>query len=345
MRDFKQKRKKNREKRTKNKKRAKSQFRKKTKKVYEIIPTTISHEKKPVQCSPAVDGNTVNGVSCFTPQVLKDIKTAYNKNHSESPISSENPNKIWSILKDRLTKEKGCKTEKCWLRELKNSTLQKELEAKLFAPKQPVEWKKNPKEWLSNHDIFNVLSQYQEKYKDFKFMGPTTIDFDKRLPERNGQCVENQLCNFDLKKDISRGIRHFACVFNLDESWEDGSHWVSMYIDIPEKFIFFFDSGGASNTPPEITALVKRIQTQGMKLVPKLDFQYYSNTQNQHQKGTTECGMYSIFFVITMLTGKTPFYGDKVLSMKERIDLFLEKKIPDEVVFDYRDLYFNAGDE
>jgi len=55
--------------------------------------------------------------------------------------------------------------------------------------------------------------------------------------------------------------------------------------------------------------------------------------------------MYSIFFIITMLTGKVPFYKDRVLSMKQRIHLFLKQKIPDEVVFDYRDLYFNTVDK
>ena len=72
-----------------------------------------------------------------------------------------------------------------------------------------------------------------------------------------------------------------------------------------------------------------------------IEFEYFSNTRKQHQRGNTECGMYSIFFIVTMLTGKTPFYKNKVLSMDERIELFLKKKIPDEVVFDYRDLYFN----
>jgi hypothetical protein len=46
-----------------------------------------------------------------------------------------------------------------------------------------------------------------------------------------------------------------------------------------------------------------------------------------------------------MLTGKTPFHKDHVMSMKERLDLFLNKRIPDDVIFDYRDLYFNKPDK
>ena len=45
-----------------------------------------------------------------------------------------------------------------------------------------------------------------------------------------------------------------------------------------------------------------------------------------------------------MLTGKTPFTKEKWMSMNDRLELFLEKRIPDEVVFDYRDLYFNPNE-
>ena len=347
MRDFRIKNQRKRQKTKHKKKISKSQkyFIKRTRKNREKVPIHISHEKKEINCSPAVEGKTVNQNSCLTPQVLVSIKNEYNNNHPSALITSKNPNEIWSILKDRLRQEKKCKNERCWLSEIRDKTLQKELQEKVFAPDQPIEWKNNPDEWLSNFDIFNVVWQYQEKYPEFKFMGPTTIDFDTRLPEKNGQCVENELCNFNLKKDISEGIKHFGCVFNLDKHWQSGSHWVSIYIDIPEEIIFFFDSAGASNTPKEIDVLVERLKTQGQKLTPPVKFEYFSNTRNQHQKGNTECGMYSIFFLITMLTGKTPFYKNKVLSMDERIELFLKKKIPDEVVFDYRDLYFNKVDE
>jgi hypothetical protein len=318
-------------------------FRKKSRKELPKISPKISHEKREINCSPLVEGKTVNKSSCLTPELLVNIKNKYNNHHPGSLITSNNPQEIWTLLKQRFAKEKRCNNERCWLSEIGDKKRETELAEKVFAPDQPPEWRNNPDEWLSNFDIFNVLWQYQEKYPDFKFMGPTTIDFDTRLPEKNGQCVENTLCNFNLKKDISEGIQHFGCVFNLDKHWQSGSHWVSIYIDIPEKIIFFFDSAGASNTPNEIHDLVDRVKEQGVHLNPPIEFEYFSNTRNQHQKGNTECGMYSIFFIITMLTGKTPFYKNKVLSMDERIELFLKKKIPDEVVFDYRDLYFNPS--
>jgi len=332
--------------RTKNRRNKKVKYsrkkRKQTRKYREEISKTISHEIKPMNCSPVVDGKTPVKKSCLTPDILVKIKNEYNKDHPNNEIESKDPREIWNTLNNRLTKEKECKNEKCWLSEIDDIRLRKEIETHIFAPEQPPEWKTNPDEWLSNYDIFNVIRQYEETYPDFKFMGPTTIDFDTRLPEKNNQCVEHSLCEFDLKEDIEKGIQHFACVFNLDKHYQSGSHWVSIFIDIPEKVIIYFDSAGATNIPKEINILVKRLQKQASELDEPFSFRYYNNGRLRHQNGGTECGMYAIFFIITMLTGKTPFYKKRVLSMKQRLDLFLKKKIPDEVVFDYRDLYFNS---
>jgi hypothetical protein len=305
-----------------------------------IFKTTLSI--KPMNCSPAVNGKTPIENSCLTPDILIKIKNEYNKDHPFNMILTKDPREIWKILNERLIKEKGCKKEKCWLDQIDDNNLRNQIQEFIFAPEQPKEWQNNPDEWLSNYDIFNVIRQYEDTYKDFKFMGPTTIDFDTRLPEKNNECVENEICEFDLKKDIKKGIEHFACVFNLDKRNQSGSHWVSMFIDIPEKIIVYFDSAGARDIPDEIDNLVKRIQYQAANdLDIPFQFEYLCNSKVKHQQGGTECGMYAIFFIITMLTGKTPFMKDKQMNMKERLELFLEKRIPDEVVFDYRDLYFN----
>jgi hypothetical protein len=305
------------------------------------ISINISHKIKPMNCSPVVDGKTPIKNSCLTPDILVKIKNEYNKDHPIERIESKDPIEIWNILNVRLKREKNCKKEKCWLNEIDDRKLRKEIEEYIFAPEQPAEWNTNPDEWLSNYDIFNVIRQYQDTYKDFKFMGPTTIDFDTRLPEKKNHCVEDALCEFDLKKSIKNGFKYFACVFNLDKHYESGSHWVSMYINIPEKVIIYFDSAGATNIPNEIDDLVERLQKQASELDNPIKFKYLNNNKLIHQRGGSECGMYAIFFIITMLTGKTPFTKEKKMSMNERLDLFLKKRIPDEVVFDYRDLYFN----
>jgi len=301
------------------------------------VPT---HPISQINCSPAVKGKTVSEKSCLTLKILVDIKNKYNENHPNNRIISKDPREIWTELHNRLSTE-GCKREDCWLKELDNKTLQKQIKEHIFAPTMPPEWASKPNDWLSNYDIFNVLSQYEETYPNFKLMGPTTMDFDTILPEKNNKCVEEEICRFQLKSDMKEGFRKFACVVNLDKHWQSGSHWVTLYIDIDHRIIFYFDSAGTYRTPSEIVKLVKRIKKQGMELSPPIHFKYYTNGNLHHQTGDTECGMYSIFFVITMLTGKTPFHKERVMSIQERLDLFLKTRIPDKVIFDYRDLYFN----
>lgn len=296
-------------------------------------------EFKKMNCAPGVKGKTVNDMSCFTPDVLIRIKEHYNKTHPNNKITSKDPREIWDHLKTNLS----CEKEKCWLKEIKDPVMSKNIEKIVFAPEQPPEWKSNPDEWLSNYDIFNVIRQYQDTHKDFVFMGPTTIDFDTKLPEREGQCVENQICNFELEKYLAKGKTKFGIVFNLDKHTESGSHWVSLFFDTNEKIIIFFDSTGAG-VPREVKSLMERILEQGkhVKSGP-IHFEKYDNARINHQKGNTECGMYSLFFIITFLTRETP-NSNKKLSKKECLDLFLKQRIPDKVVFDYRDLYFNKTD-
>ena len=303
------------------------------------VPT---HQIKQMNCSPAVKGKSIGENSCLTPDILLKIKNKYNEDHPESMIVSKDPRVIWTDLNTRLSAE-GCKKEDCWLKELDDESLRQNIEKHIFAPDMPPEWKTNPDEWLSNFDIENVLRQYEETYPEFKLMGPTTMDFDTKLKERGNRCVEEEICKFHLKTDMAKGLKQFACVVNLDKHWQSGSHWVSLYVDTDAKIIVYFDSAGSFRTPKEILNLVERIKKQGKEL--SIDFEFHTNGNLHHQTGNTECGMYSIFFIITMLTGKTPFHKDKVLTIQERLDLFIKQRIPDKVIFDYRDLYFNIPDQ
>jgi thymidylate synthase ThyX len=111
-----------------------------------------------------------------------------------------------------------------------------------------------------------------------------------------------------------------------------------MFIDIKEHFIFFFDSA-ANKTPIEMKRLVKRIMDQGKQLKKPIYFKYYENYPLEHQMGNTECGMYSLFFTITMITGKTD--DVKFNKRQEKIDFFKKHRIPDKYVEDLRSRYFN----
>lgn len=306
---------------------------------------------KRMNCSPAVKSNNI-GVkgSCLPGKALLDIRDQYNADHPNTPIETADHVKLWHELKTRLT---SCDSEYCWIKTIKNEQHSKQLE-NAFSPKQPDDWKKNPVEWLSNFDMMEVLEQYEHAYPNFRFFVPTSIDFD----EKNGgdQCVSEELCNIDLRELVNSGKNKLGMIFNLSKSTEPGSHWVSLFVDYSRKsfpFIFYLDSGNTKydRIPVEIMRLIGRIREQGASLGIK--FQLRKNLV-KHQKLNTECGMYSLFMIITMLTEETECQIAKTCSkkmekrnevkkrsVKELLHLFQKEPIPDKYVEKYRKIYFN----
>lgn len=140
---------------------------------------------------------------------------------------------------------------------------------------------------------------------------------------------------------------------------ENGQPWSDC-----TAYCFFFDSAG-NEAPEEIQTLIKRLQEEwkatGEKWAKGREMYYDCNqrTKGDHQQGDTECGMYSLFFIITMLTGEC---GGGVKAAKEekvcrvnlsteqsRVDYFQGKAkaghggrlmIPDEFMVKLRKHYF-----
>ena len=75
-------------------------------------------------------------------------------------------------------------------------------------------------------------------------------------------------------------------------------------------------------------------------MTPKYKLTYYENKKMEHQLQNNECGMYSLFFIITLLIKEKD--GAK-LTTEETVDLFLGKKgrISDKKMNGLRDDYFN----
>jgi hypothetical protein len=305
-----------------------------------------------MNCAPIVRGKTINNFSCFTKDIIIKLKDSYNKHHPSQPITETSPSKLWGILKQKMS---YCSKESCWLDILDNPQDKKKIEKYLFAPKKPAEWKRNPREWLSTIEILEVLDQYQKAFPEFLLIGPTTIDFDTKI---GGVCVCPELCNFSLQKCVDLGKRKFGIVYNLDNSNGRGTHWVSHFIDLDDKFQFYFNSSG-SKIPPEIKAFVDRVDKQSGDMGIQLEFyEMFSDESGrpsiEHQMQNTECGMYCLFFIITMLLGETDTkVGNgkdaiingkkrKFRNKKEKIEFFKrEARIPDNHVAKYRDTLFN----
>jgi len=295
-----------------------------------------------MNCNPAVKNNTPIKESCFTPDVLNLIKNTYNEYNPSSKIMKTNPIDIWNELKERLS---TCKKEDCWLKELKDDNIKNKLLTQIFAPYQPKEWKKNRSAWLSNFDISDVLRQYEKSDKNFKIIGPTPIDFDSRPDDMNGQCVWEDLCGFSLTRFMKKykDKTKIGIVFNLDRHDQRGSHWVSMFVDLEDKFVFYFDSAG-DKIKPEIASLANNIIKQASELQQPIVLEFHQNYPVEHQMGNNECGMYSLFFIVTMLTNKIDEQDNKKVfnNYKDKIEFFKKERITDSYMNKYRNIFFNV---
>lgn len=271
-----------------------------------------------LNCAPS--SNSVGGYTCYSDIKLNLIKEMWNKRHPDKIIETNNPRKIWNFLKHQLINI--CDNEKCWLRqEFMKQGLDKELLHYTFAPEQPTTWKKNPTEWLSTLEIHKVLNQWEHKYNDFLFLGASPINYDTLLDDN--KCVWDDLCNFNLKRELNNGKYKFGVIFNLDPHYKEGSHWVSLFINVKKREINYFDSYGIA---PEknIRKFINNIILQGKKL--NINFKLNINNK-RHQFSDSECGMYSIYFIIKMLKGTSFKY-------------FINKRIKDNTMIKLRSKYF-----
>jgi len=278
---------------------------------------------KKINCSPKPKGE-LNDFTCYTNKSLIRLRDHWNARHPDVKINSNSPKEIHRQLSEHLNGI--CNNEACWLKQKDEfGQLESDL-ADSFAPESPPEWKKNPNEWLSSVDIMKVMKQYEKAYKCFDFMGPTPINFDTK--KLYGECVWEELCKFDLEKLIKKGKTKIGIIFNTDPDSKPGQHWISMFINIKKKKIFFFDSTG-DPPPREVTVLIKRIKEQGLALKKPINFEIDSNEGIEHQYGNTECGIYSIYFIVHMLEDKLTEHYIKTHILK------------DEYMQEFRHIYFN----
>ena len=299
-----------------------------------------------MNCNPGTKNLKVVNNSCYTESALNEIKEAYNANHKIDSIVSTEPKEIWTDLRNRL---KHCSKEDCWLDEIKEKDTRRQLDEIIFAPDRPNEWDKNPVAWLSNYDIAAVLRQYERSNPEFKLLGPSAIDYDSKID--GDKCVWDDLCRLSLEKLMGRGKRKLGVVFNLDKHYQNGSHWVSMFIDLDKNTIFYYDSA-VNSVPREVSRLKKEILTQGKQLTPPIHFNYIQNDYS-HQTTNTECGMYCLFFIITWLTQKAHksvldkshdgmVGGKRVkVTFEELIEMFTKPGINDQMMMRFRNIYFN----
>lgn len=254
--------------------------------------------------------------SCFSLKSLKLIAENYNKSNSDKIEISDDKNALVKSLEKKLNNK--CNDQTCWLRlDFVKAIEDQDILENTFRPQGP----EKRYEWLSTGDINDVVSQYQLKDKSFLFLGAVPADFEE-LPILG---INNLNFN-ELQKE---GKDKIGLVINLDEHDKSGSHWVGLYADLKKGQVYYFDSFAKKpykRTRKFINKIVKHIykskfnssikinkileEIKGgkssddkiMKNINNLDVRY--NTK-QHQFNNSECGVYSINFIVRLVGGET----------------------------------------
>ena len=257
--------------------------------------------------------NATKEYSCYDKQTLLKLRNMWNARHPDVKIKSSRPKTIWKQLRDY--QRNTCNIESCWLDQsyVKHNIHSKQMDT-IFAPSLPSQLKKDPDTWLTSIDLEKAMKDYEKKYSNFCFIGPSPLDYDTKLS--SGECVWDELCNFDLRTHINNGIKTIGVIFNLDKHYEVGSHWVAVIIDLRHWNVCFFCSYG-SKPETEHTRFMETVKSQAKEYYGKTMKECYN--PHRYQKYTTnECGIYCMYVIIQIIKGKR-FYD--VVGKTKKKDL------------------------
>jgi hypothetical protein len=300
-----------------------------------------------LHCNVNKNDTRKNRETCYTDNFIIQLKDAYNKNididnsngngnyngngtvrkytlKNRKKITAINIDDIIVDLKSNLL----CSDERCWLQELHLNHIEEDkIISNFFLPHRPDTWIKKENTWVNNEDISQFMNAIQLSHKRYKFIGPSCINYNTLLYDNEYVC--NELHYFNLQSLIQQKYNNIGIIFNTCLYNQPGKHWVALFIDIENTFIFYFDSLGKS-MHKNIQSFIENVshQAKAQNIIMKL----HTNAQHIHQKSNTECGMYCMYFLYTMIKSKNT-------SMKIRH--FKYDNITDDIVFKLRKTYYN----
>tara|TARA_B100002051_G_C16733851_1_gene639913 strand:+ start:1980 stop:2498 length:519 start_codon:yes stop_codon:yes gene_type:complete len=172
------------------------------------------------------------------------------------------------------------------------------------------------------------MRQYETKYPSFAYLGASPVDFDAKPRDGSEKCVWVRLCDLSIARELAKKKTRMAVILNADPHYKDGSHWMTLFINLNDRYLFYFDSTG-DPMPRQVKKLVKRLQAEGAAL--GLHLRLIVN-RVPHQRQNTECGVYALYAVSRLLEGT-----DTPRSL-------MGARIPDDAMFSFRRKFFNHTD-
>lgn len=296
----------------------------------------------PGYCSPQGSDTYKRDRTCFSKEALIRLVEAWNAQSSDKIRSYKRMTKraLWDNINRKMSSvcNDDQSKEACWVDNLEGESPSKEV-AKTMRPLSPDEWKKNEYTWLTNYDIEDVMKQYDFSHHPqfkYKFLGVYPIDFQART--MFGSCLFKEFCSLDIAGFWKKGIRYIGMITNLDKHNQSGSHWTSLFVCIdPQSPCFgayYYDSV-ASTPPPEIVKFIETLRSQ-VQHIPGGSGRSFIAKYNKmrHQRGNTECGVFSIDYQIRWIMALQRNPNTKFE------DVTHNPRINDEYIHQFRKIYF-----
>lgn len=287
---------------------------------------------KPSECSLDKDlpheGTYEDGVICSSAKDIIEVASvvAGEINIKNLENLSDNSKKAIKDKKAVLDEIKGkvgaegCHSESCILKYVENNasvegkSKVRKIVDNVLNPSGPFD----SVDWLSNHNIDNVLNKVAKKYKYFYH-----IDYKMKDEFVDSECILN---NLDMKS-LCQKYKCIGVVANQDVRSGPGIHWVALFIDFrhngtpgDEYTIEFFNSAGGP-IYTEMMVWMKKIQ-KDLFMCGK-ESKIIQASKIQHQYRNSECGVYSIFYIWCRVDGM-------------EWNSFEYKRIPDDKMVQFR---------
>lgn len=282
--------------------------------LYSISSDNIPVNEQDKRCAP---GKTFENGSCIRLEVLIQCAQSFNDEFPDNTIELDSkaealhPNKYKKYLVKEFNERLGekCSTQKCWAQQnfIKRipAIAQEELEKYTWRPEGPDTGNK----WLNTDHIDSAMEQYELKYPNFKYLGSLPRDFQNHAMFRKDETLYKQLW-----KD---GKTKIGIIYNTDAVGDPGEHWNALYADFEKGEVYFFDSYGVAPNK-EVQNHMKQLErfirnncsemtrvNRNKNNLMKCDTVKMGHNKERHQKKGSECGVYSMNFILRMLREDT----------------------------------------
>lgn len=279
----------------------------------------------PTECAPDVTGTV-----CSRDHIIQAMKQ-FIEDSTGKPFSGNRTSIVQTI-----SKILGCDGESCVLShsDFKGTVGVDVAEYEKKLRMNPV-GPHDSNDLLNNFNIDEVLKLYTRKYPNYHHIPFRMIDF--KVTETNwfNSRKKDQTLTFLNPKEHITDRSKDCCgvVLNTDYSNGRGKHWFCLFFDfrnINHITLEYFNSSG--NMPPQevhvyLVALKRKVYME----YPKSECTIETVSNKQIQYSETECGVYSLYYIISRLEGH---------SLEEIRKIIKTRGISDKLMLDVRSHIF-----